>query len=97
MGLPHQFFGVFIGVKALDINIKILGVILLTVIPIMITNTVPGLAGFVSAALAFLIIIKLFDRSSGIFKITGIIIISAAVQALLIKVFVNPTLTSLLN
>jgi hypothetical protein len=92
-----QFTGIFVGVKVLEINIKILGVILMTVIPIMVTNAIPGFTGFGIAALSFYLIIKIFDRSSGIFKIIGIIIISAVVQALLIDALVNPMFNSLLN
>ena len=101
MGVPVslilQFVGIFIGVRILDINLKILGVILITVIPIIITDAVPGLAGLGIASVAFFVIIKIFDRTSGIFQIIGIIVISAVVQAVLLNLFVDPVLTSLLN
>ena len=92
-----QFAGIFAGVKMLNINLKILGVILLTAVPIIVTNAMPGLLGFGIAILAFFGIIKAFDKSADFLQIIGVIVISAVVQAVLINALIEPMFNATLN
>lgn len=92
-----QFAGIFVGVKILNINLKILGVILLTVVPIIVTNAIPGLLGFGIAIVAFFGIIKTFDKSADFLQIIGVIVISLVVQAVLIDALIDPMLNKAVN
>lgn len=92
-----QFLGIFIGVKVMDINLKILGIILATLVPIAVTSVVPGLAGLVIGMVIFYVVIKACDNSVGIFQIIGLLIISAVVQALMINEVVAPMLNQQVN
>ncbi len=85
ISLLLQFIGLFTSVKVLNINLKLIGVILLTLIPSMATYFISGNWGMIVALVSFVLIIKLFDNATDFFKIIAIIIVSASIQLLTIK------------
>tara|TARA_B110000467_G_C17799807_1_gene204413 strand:+ start:86 stop:379 length:294 start_codon:yes stop_codon:yes gene_type:complete len=90
LSLLLQFAGVFAGTRVLSLNVNILGVILLTFIPILVTNFVPGLAGLLIAIISYVVIIKKLDSSATGFQMMGILIISIALQAFVINQVLVP-------
>jgi len=82
LSLLLQFAGIFAGAKLLKINTGIIGVAILTFIPILATNFIPGLAGFIVACVAFFVVLKKLDSTAGFIEGIGIIFISMAIQAM---------------
>lgn len=93
LSLLLQFAGIFSGVKVLKLNLNILGIVLLTFIPILVTSFIPGLTGFFIAVLAYFGIIKTLDSSASLFQMMGILIISAVLQAFVINTVLIPMLS----
>ena len=85
-----QFAGIFAGTRVLSLNINILGVILLTFIPVLVTNFIPGLTGLLIAIISYVVIIKKLDNSATGFQMMGILIVSITIQALVINQVLVP-------
>ncbi|OEC33368.1 hypothetical protein A7D25_19165 [Pseudomonas sp. 21C1] len=81
LSLLLQFAGIFAGVKLLKLDIGLLGVTVLTFIPILTTNLIPGIGGFVLACAAFFVALKMLDKTAGFIQGVGIIFVSLAIQA----------------
>ena len=88
LSLTLQFAGIFAGAKLLKLNINLIGVAILTFIPILATSFIPGLTGFAIACVAFFVALKLLDRAAGFIEGIGIIFISMAIQAMANSVIV---------
>lgn len=82
LSLILQFAGIFAGAKLLKLNVGLIGVAILTFIPILATSFIPGLAGFAVACVAFFVALKALDRTAGFIEAIGIIFISMAIQAM---------------
>lgn len=97
ISLIAQFIGMFVASKVLQLNVNIIGIVLLTFIPIGITNIVPGLAGVGLALLSLIILVKIYDGSASFLKIVGILFISITTQAALYKFAIEPSLEHAIN
>lgn len=97
ISLIAQFIGMFVASKLLQLNVNLIGIILLTLLPIGLVNIVPGLAGIGLALLALVLLVKVFDGSASLIKIVGILLISGATQAAIFKFAVEPSLNHALN
>ena len=97
ISLVTQFIGMFAAVKILKINVNIIGIILLTFIPIGLSSVVPGLAGFGLSLLSLVLLVKIYDGSASFLKILAILVISVVTQAAINEYVVGPAITHSLN
>lgn len=92
LSLILQFAGIFTGVKLLKLDVGLVGVAILTFIPTLATNFIPGLVGFAVACVAFFVTLKAFDKTAGFIHGIVVIFISMAIQAAVSSIIVPSSL-----
>ncbi|WP_156493157.1 hypothetical protein, partial [Oleiphilus sp. HI0125] len=91
VSLIAQFIGMFVASKLLKLNIGLVGIIVLTIVPVLISQSIPGIAGFALAIVSIFILLKVLDGSASIGKVFAIGIISLVTQAAIFKFVVLPS------
>ncbi|KZZ63394.1 hypothetical protein A3762_12420 [Oleiphilus sp. HI0125] len=92
VSLIAQFIGMFVASKLLKLNIGLVGIIVLTIVPVLISQSIPGIAGFALAIVSIFILLKVLDGSASIGKVFAIGIISLVTQAAIFKFVVLPSM-----